>query len=79
MRTNVHLDEGLLQAAMQLAGAKSKRAMLDQALRFFVERKSADRDLESYRARLKKVQAKTAGLKFDRSAADLVREDRERG
>lgn len=79
MRTNIHLDEGLLQAAMQLAGAKSKRAMLDQALRFFVERKIADRDLESYRERLKRVQAKTAGLRFDESATDLVREDRERG
>ena len=64
---------------MQLAGAKSKRAMLDQALRFFVEKKSTDRDLESYRERLKKVQAKTAGLRFDESATDLVREDRERG
>lgn len=64
---------------MQLAGAKSKRAMLDQALRFFVERKIADRDLESYRERLKRVQAKTAGLRFDESATDLVREDRERG
>ena len=79
MRTNVHLDEELLQAAMRLAGAKTKRAMLDQALRFFVERKNADRDLESYRERLKRLQAKTAGLRFDDSATDLVRQDRERG
>ena len=78
MRTNVHLDEELLQAAMRLAGAKTKRAMLDQALRFFVERKNADRDLESYHERLKRVQAKTAGLRFEDSATDLVRQDRER-
>lgn len=79
MRTNVHLDEELLQAAMRLAGAKTKRATLDQALRFFVERRNADRDLETYRERLKRVQAKTAGLRFDDSATDLVRQDRERG
>jgi hypothetical protein len=32
----------------------------------------------SCRERLQRVQAKTAGLRFDDSATDLVRQDRER-
>lgn len=74
----MHLDDEVLREAMRLAGAKTKRAMLDQALRFFVERKTAERELESYRERLKRVQAKTADLHFAESAAELVRADRER-
>ena len=78
MRTNVHLDEELVHEAMRLSSAKSKREALDAALRFFVERKREDLKRESYRERLRKIQAQTAHLKFDESAVDLIRADRER-
>ncbi|QOC23750.1 type II toxin-antitoxin system VapB family antitoxin [Wenzhouxiangella sp. AB-CW3] len=37
MRTNIELDDELLQAAFRYAGVKTKRELVDLALREFVE------------------------------------------
>ena len=37
MRTNIELDEALVQAAFRYAGVKTKRELVDLALREFVE------------------------------------------
>ena len=37
MRTNIVLDDRLVKEALRLAGIKTKRALVDQALREFVE------------------------------------------
>jgi Arc/MetJ family transcription regulator len=39
MRTNVVLDEELVQEALKLSGARTKKDVIDQALREFVENK----------------------------------------
>ena len=39
-RTNIVIDDGLLSAAMKLTGARTKREVVDIALRDLVERKS---------------------------------------
>jgi Arc/MetJ family transcription regulator len=36
MRTNVEIDDKLIAEAQQLSGLKSKRAVIDAALRMFV-------------------------------------------
>ena len=36
MRTNVVMDDGLVEEAMALAGLRTKRELVDQALREFV-------------------------------------------
>jgi Arc/MetJ family transcription regulator len=36
MRTNIEIDEGLIKEARELSGLKSKRAVVDAALRMFV-------------------------------------------
>jgi Arc/MetJ family transcription regulator len=38
MRTNIVLDDALIEEAMRLAGATSKREMVDRALREWVAR-----------------------------------------
>ena len=37
MRTNIVLDEGLVEEAFRYAGVKTKRALVDVTLREFVE------------------------------------------
>ncbi len=39
MRTNIEIDDKLLAEAMALSGAKTKRATIEETLRFFVRRK----------------------------------------
>ena len=36
MRTNVEIDDALMQEALRLSGFKTKRAVIDAALRMFV-------------------------------------------
>jgi len=38
MRTNIVLDDGLVAEAMKLSRAKTKRELVDRALREFVQR-----------------------------------------
>lgn len=39
MRTNIELDEGLIQTAKKLSGLRTKRGIVHEALRFYVEAK----------------------------------------
>ena len=39
MRTNIELDEALVARGIKLSGAKTKRELVDTALREFVRRK----------------------------------------
>lgn len=39
MRLSVTLDEGLLKEAVKVSGGKTKRAAIEQALRYYVQMK----------------------------------------
>jgi Arc/MetJ family transcription regulator len=45
-RTNVVLDEDLVEAGMELTGLKSRRALIDYALRELLRRESQRKILE---------------------------------
>ena len=51
-RTNIDLDEQLVEAAMDLTGARSKREVVDIALRRLVEKGSLYRSLRRLRGKL---------------------------
>jgi Arc/MetJ family transcription regulator len=40
MRTNIEIDDRLMRDAMRVSGAKSKRAVVDAALRLLVQTKA---------------------------------------
>jgi len=44
-RTNIELDDRLVEKAMRLTGARTKREVVDIALRRLVEKGSAERQL----------------------------------
>jgi Arc/MetJ family transcription regulator len=51
-RTNIVLDEALVRKAMRVSGAKTKREVVDLALRELVARSSVYRALRKLRGRL---------------------------
>ena len=51
-RTNIELDDGLVEKAMKLTGARTKREVVDIALRRLVEKGTLYRRLRRLRGRL---------------------------
>ncbi len=78
MRTNLHLDEGLLDEAMRLSGARTKRAVIEEALRAYVAQRKSEERRASYRDRLTNLEARTAGILLTDSSVEILRADRDR-
>ena len=76
-RTSIVLDDELLSAATRLSGGRSKRAVVEEALRTFVEVKSAERRKEVYKERLRRLETSLRDLKLRESPSSLLRIDRE--
>ncbi len=77
MRTNIVLDDDLVREAMRYSKAKTKRALVEEALRTLVRVRAEDERRRSYRDRVAAVQNRLASLTFRASAADMIRQDRE--
>jgi Arc/MetJ family transcription regulator len=78
MRTNIVLDDQLLEEARRHSRAKTKRALVEEALRFFVAAKSLDERRKSYAERVGALERKLRGLKLRQRPGDLLRQDRDR-
>jgi Arc/MetJ family transcription regulator len=52
MRTNIVIDESLMQKAMEMSGIKSKKDVVNAAIAEFVERRTR-RDLSELRGKIK--------------------------
>lgn len=51
-RTNIELDDGLVEQAMDLTGARTKREVVDIALRRLVEKGGLYRSIRALRGKL---------------------------
>ncbi len=51
-RTNIELDDGLVERAMRLTGARTKREVVDIALRRLVEKGALYRSVRRLRGKL---------------------------
>jgi hypothetical protein len=78
MRTNLVLNEELLREATRLSGGRSKRAVVEEALRTYVEVKSEERRREAYRDRLRRLDLRLRDLKLRQAPSALLRADRDR-
>jgi len=78
MRIKVEVDEALIQEAMRYSTARSKRALVEEALRTYVDIKTSERRSSSYRDRLASIRGRTTSLRLKKSATDIVRADRSR-
>lgn len=77
MRTNIVLDDDLLAEAMKYCTARSKRAVVREALATYVTVKAEQQRVASYRERLALVRQRVADLSLRKTALEMVREDRE--
>lgn len=78
MRTNIHLDDELLRRAATYSTARSKRALVHEALGVYVVTKDAERKRASYGERLGILRTQLAGVRVRMPACEIVRADRER-
>ena len=79
MRTNVVLNEELLEEAMKYSTARSRSGLIEEALRVFVETRAAERKRATYERRLLQLRQRMARVAPRESALDILRRDRERG
>ncbi len=77
MRTNIVLDEVLLAEAQKYSLAKSKRALIEEALRTFVKVKAEEHRRERYERRVLAIQRRLANLETRGSVLDILRRDRD--
>jgi Arc/MetJ family transcription regulator len=77
MRTNIVLDDELIEEAKHYSKARTKRALIEDALRTMVRVRTEESRRKSYKDRLLAVQNRLASLTFRESAAEIIRQDRE--
>ena len=78
MRTNIVLNDDLVREAMQYATARTKRALIEEALQTFVQVKVAEKRRRTYQERVRALQDRLAGVTLRDSPADILRDDRQR-
>jgi len=78
MRTNIVLNDELVEEAMRYSQARTKRGLVDEALRAFVEVKEAERRRATYLERLHALDERLRDVRLRESPADLLRGDRDR-
>jgi Arc/MetJ family transcription regulator len=78
MRTNIVLDDDLLREAMRHSGARTKRALVHEALATFVRVKGAEACRAGYRERLQRLDPRLRSLSLRKRPSEVLRGDRNR-
>jgi Arc/MetJ family transcription regulator len=77
MRTNIDLNDKLLAEAQKYSKAKSKRALVEEALSAFIAIKAEEKRLWAYKDRLQNLRAKTMSVRLRSDTRTLLRQDRD--
>jgi len=77
MRTNIDLNEHLLAEAQKYSKAKSKRALVEEALSAYIAIKAEEQRSRTYRERLQSLRAKTLSVRLRSDTRALLRQDRD--
>jgi Arc/MetJ family transcription regulator len=78
MRTNIVLNDELVEEAMQYSKSRTRRALVEEALATYVAVKAEERRRATYRERLLGLQGQLNAVRLRESPADVLRTDRER-
>ena len=78
MRTNIVLNDSLVEEAMRYSGARSRRELVEEALTTYVAVKAEEARRRSYADRLRGLETRLAGLRLRQAPSELLRADRER-
>jgi Arc/MetJ family transcription regulator len=77
MRTNIDLDDHLLAEARKYSKARSKRALVEEALSAFIALKAEEKRRWSYKDRLDGIRARTLSVRLRSDSRTLLRQDRD--
>jgi Arc/MetJ family transcription regulator len=77
MRTNIELNDQLVAEARKYSKAKSKRALVEEALSTFIAMKTEERRLWTYKERLNGLLAKTTAVRLRSDSREILRQDRD--
>ena len=77
MRTNIELNDDLLAEAQKHSKAKSKRALIEEALTAFVAMKAEERRRLTYRERLDGLRRRAKSVRLRSDTRDILRKDRD--
>jgi len=78
MRTNIVLNDDLVREAMQYSTARTRRALVEEALATYVAVKAEERRRATYRERLRSLETRLRDVRLRERPVDLLRADRER-
>jgi len=78
VKTHIVLNDDLVEEAMRYARAKSRKALIEEALRTFVEIKEAEKRRTHYRERLQSLDSRLQAIHLSESPAKVLRADRDR-
>ena len=78
MRTNIVLDDDLVREAMRHSEARTKRALVDEALRTFIRIKTEEERRQGYRAGLQELESRLAVVRLSQPPHEVLRADRDR-
>ena len=78
MRTNIVLDEDLLREARKFSRARTKRGLVEEALKTFIQTKGLEARSTGYRERIQKLEGRLSRISLRESPLKVLREARER-
>jgi len=78
MRTNIQLDDDLFREAQKHSNAKTKRALIEEALVTLIEVRTERELRAAYAERLQSLQQKLSTLRLREKPSDVLRQDRSR-
>ena len=78
MRTNIVINDALLHEAMRYTSARTKKALVEEALRTFVEVKARELRAATYKERLQALEPKLSHIRLRQSPGEVLRADRDR-
>ena len=77
MRTNIELNDELLAEAQKYSKAKSKRALVEEALAAFIAAKGEEQRRWTYKERLEALRVRTKLVRLRSDTREILRKDRD--
>ena len=77
MRTNIELNDHLLAEAQKHSKARSKRALVEEALAAFVAMKTKEQRCSTYKERLDSLHHRTKAIRLRGDTRAILRKDRD--
>lgn len=77
MRTNIELNDDLVAEAKEYSKARTKRALVEEALATFIAVKLEDRRRRTYGDRLDALRNKMKAVRLRSDTRDILRKDRD--